>query len=197
MQRDVRRGGRRITSGRSHPEAGLDEPIPIDGVELIPLEPHEDARGSLTEIFRRSWVPGSAPFVQGNVSVSHAGVLRGLHLHRSQADYWCVLEGRAFIGLVDLRAGSATEGVAAGVTTDARERRVGLYIPPGVAHGFYAETDLTLLYLVDAEFTGEDEFGLAWDDPDVAIAWPSRDPILSDRDRSNPSLREIRDRAQP
>jgi dTDP-4-dehydrorhamnose 3,5-epimerase len=83
------------------------------------------------------------------------------------------------------------------VTTDAGERRVGLYIPPGVAHGFYAETDLTLLYLVDAEFTGEDEFGLAWDDPDVAIAWPSPDPILSDRDRSNPSLREIKDRAQP
>jgi dTDP-4-dehydrorhamnose 3,5-epimerase len=196
MQRDVRRGGRRITSGRSHPEAGLDEPIPIDGVELIPLEPHEDARGSLTEIFRRSWVPGPEPFVQGNVSVSRAGVLRGLHLHRSQADYWCLLEGRAFIGLVDLRARSATEGVAAGVTTDAGERRVGLYIPPGVAHGFYAETDLTLLYLVDAEFTGADEFGLAWDDPDVAIAWPSRDPILSDRDRSNPSLREIKDRAR-
>lgn len=164
----------------------------IGGIELFPLEVHEDPRGSLTEVFRRSWLPRQAPFVQANVSMSRAGVLRGLHFHRSQADYWCVLDGRAFVGLVDLRAGSPTEGATAGVSVDAGDRRVALYIPPGVAHGFHAETDLTLLYLVDAEFTGEDEFGLAWDDPDVAIAWPARDPIVSERDRSNPSLAQAR-----
>jgi dTDP-4-dehydrorhamnose 3,5-epimerase len=106
-----------------------------------------------------------------------------------------VLRGRAFVGLVDLRAASPTDGTAAGVSIDAGKRPVALYLPPGVAHGFYAETDVTLLYLVDAEFTGDDEFGLAWDDPDVGIAWPSRDPILSDRDRSNPRLSEARRQA--
>jgi dTDP-4-dehydrorhamnose 3,5-epimerase len=119
-------------------------------------------------------------------------VLRGLHVHREQADYWVVVEGRAFVGLMDLRAGSPTDGATAGVRLDDAEPRGALYIPPGVAHGFYAETDVTLLYLVDAEFTGRDELGLAWDDPDVAIAWPARDPILSERDRSNPSLAEAR-----
>lgn len=166
--------------------------MPIDGVVVFALESRADARGRLTEIYRRSRLGERRTFVQANVSISRAGVLRGLHFHRAQADYWCILEGRAFVGLVDLRAGSPTEGATAGVTTDAGERQVALYIPPGVAHGFYAETDLTLLYLVDAEFTGEDEFGLAWDDPDVAIAWPARDPILSERDRSNPSLGQAR-----
>lgn len=64
-------------------------------------------------------------------------------------------------------------------------------MPPGVAHGFFAETETWLLYLVDAYFTGEDEFGLAWDDPKVGIAWPMADPILSERDRSNPPLAQV------
>ena len=61
----------------------------------------------------------------------------------------------------------------------------------GVAHGFEAETEVLLLYLVDAYYTGEDEFGLAWNDPDLAIAWPNPQPLLSERDRSNPSLTEV------
>jgi dTDP-4-dehydrorhamnose 3,5-epimerase len=60
-----------------------------------------------------------------------------------------------------------------------------------VAHGFYAETEVVLLYLVDAYFTGDDEFGLAWDDPGVGLTWPSADPILSERDLANPSLAEV------
>ncbi len=129
--------------------------------------------------------------VQANLSESRQEVLRGLHFHRRQADYWCVLSGTAFVGLFDLRAGSPTEGKKAELRLASEEDRLGLYLPAGVAHGFYAETELVLQYLVDAPFTGEDEFGLAWDDPDVGMAWPSAEPILSERDRSNPPLAEI------
>jgi dTDP-4-dehydrorhamnose 3,5-epimerase len=60
-----------------------------------------------------------------------------------------------------------------------------------VAHGFYAETEVLLLYLVDSYYSGQDEFGLAWDDPALGLAWPSTDPVVSERDRSNPSLEQV------
>jgi dTDP-4-dehydrorhamnose 3,5-epimerase len=128
--------------------------------------------------------------LQANVSRSKAGVLRGPHFHRRQADYWVVIEGRAFVGLIDLRAGSPTESERQQLTLDGDEP-AGLYIPPGVAHGFYAQTDLILHYLVDTYHDGSDEFGVAWDDPDLGIAWPTTQPLLSDRDRTNPSLAEV------
>jgi dTDP-4-dehydrorhamnose 3,5-epimerase len=164
----------------------------LEGVLLLPLTAHEDARGRLTEVYRRAWVPGAGEAVQANVSVSRAGVLRGLHFHRRQADYWCVLQGSAFVGLFDCRVGSPTRGRKAELRLRAAEPRA-LYIPPGVAHGFYAEEDVLLLYLVDRYFTGEDEFGVAWDDPEVGIAWPDRHPLLSERDRSNPPLSALPD----
>ncbi len=165
--------------------------VGIQGVVLVQLAPHADERGSLTEVFRRGWLEAAREMVQANLSLSRPGVLRGLHFHRRQADYWCVLAGTAFIGLFDLRSGSPTKGKKAEIRIAAEERRFGLFIPPGVAHGLFAETELWLQYLVDAEFTGEDELGLAWDDQDVGIDWPSTDPILSDRDRANPPLAEI------
>lgn len=163
----------------------------IDGVILRPLIAHDDERGSFTEVYRREWVPGGDEMRQANLSLSRANVLRGLHFHRKQADYWCIVSGTAFIGLYDLRSGSETVRRKAEIRVSADEERLSLYIPPGVAHGFYAETDIALQYLVDQYFSGEDEFGVAWNDPDVAISWPAEDPILSDRDRQNPPLAEV------
>ncbi len=167
--------------------------VGIDGALLLTLETHPDLRGSFTEIYRRDFIPGMREMVQGNLSFSRAGVLRGLHLHRRQFDYWCVVSGAITVGLYDLRAGSPTKGKKAEIPLTGEEPRRCLYIPPGVAHGFYAETDVVLQYLVDEYFTGDDEFGVSWDDPDVGIDWPLGDrwPILSDRDRSNPSLAEV------
>jgi dTDP-4-dehydrorhamnose 3,5-epimerase len=162
--------------------------VGIDGVHLLPLTQHPDDRGSFTEVYRREWVPGGREMVQANLSLSHANVLRGMHFHRKQADYWCVFSGTAFVGLFDLRGGSPTDGKKAEITIDADTQRFGLYIPKGVAHGFYAQTDVQLQYLVDEYFSGEDEFGVTWDDPDMGIAWPAEDPILSDRDKANVSL---------
>lgn len=169
--------------------------VGIEGVRLLPLTPHPDERGSFTEAYRRSWLPEGREMVQGNLSFSRAGVLRGLHFHRRQADYWCVVHGSALVGLYDLREGSPTHGARAEVPLSSEGERRALYIPKGVAHGFYAETDLLLYYLVDEYYSGEDEFGIAWDDPDAGIGWPRRDPILSERDRTNPSLADVRDQA--
>lgn len=165
--------------------------VGINGVHLVPLTTHPDNRGSFTEDYRRSWVPGSREMVQGNISVSKANVLRGLHFHRAQADWWNFYTGVAVVGLYDLRNSSPTEGKGLTVRIDVDEGFKGLYIPRGVAHGFYAETDLMLHYMVDNYYTGEDEFGITWDDAGMGIEWPSRDPILSDRDRSNPTLADV------
>jgi dTDP-4-dehydrorhamnose 3,5-epimerase len=165
-------------------------PTDLDGVVLIPLIRHPDERGFVAEHFRRSWVPGMREVVQGNLSRSGPRVLRGLHFHRRQADYWTVLEGTALVGLFDLRSGSPTEGrgATAGLAADSDRT---LYIPRGVAHGFYTDGGLLLQYLVDEPYSGEDEFGVAWDDPALGIDWPDRDPVLSERDRSNPSLADL------
>jgi dTDP-4-dehydrorhamnose 3,5-epimerase len=157
----------------------------------IPLEPRADDRGAFVELFRRSWVPGDAPAVQANLSRSRAGVLRGLHFHRRQWDYWMPVDGAAFVAMVDLRAGSPTE-LRTETFTATGEEPTGLFVPPGVAHGFFAETDYTMVYLVAAYFDPSDELGVAWDDPELGIVWPAADPILSDRDRANPSLADIR-----
>lgn len=169
--------------------------VGIEGIYLFDLQSHPDNRGSFTEIYRHEWMPETQEMVQANLSSSNRNVLRGLHFHRNQADYWCVLQGTALVGLYDLRTGSPTEGKAAEVRLSADEGLKGLYIPKGVAHGFYAETDLSLQYLVDQYFTGADEFGVAWDDPDLGINWPSSSPTLSDRDLSNPRLKEVIDQA--
>jgi dTDP-4-dehydrorhamnose 3,5-epimerase len=163
--------------------------VPIAGVALARLEVHTDDRGSLFEVFRASALPGR-PIVQANVTASAPGVLRGLHFHREQSDYWVPLEGRAVVGLHDLRAGSPTGGRAATIELDSAEPH-GLRIPAGVAHGFAARTRWRMLYLVDDEFTGDDEFGVAWDDPALGIDWGTDDPLLSERDRTNPSLEAV------
>ena len=165
--------------------------VSIQGVVLLELSAHQDERGSVTETFRREWIPGARDMVQANVSRSRATVLRGLHVHRQQADYWVFLSGTAFVALFDLRAGSATEHRKAELRIDGDASPLGLYIPPVIAHGFYAETDVVLQYLVDRPYTGGDEFGLAWNDPDVGIDWPDPSPQLSERDLSNPRLAEL------
>jgi dTDP-4-dehydrorhamnose 3,5-epimerase len=167
------------------------EPTAIRGVTLARLVPHPDDRGRFVETFRRTWFPERAwDEVQSNLSESRAGTLRGLHYHLRQVDYWIPLRGRARAGLVDVRRSSPTRGEQLVVELEAGTP-VGLFIPPGVAHGFLALTDLVLTYLVDAYYDGTDELGVAWDDPDLGIPWGTARPTLSPRDAGNPRLRDI------
>jgi len=181
--------------------------LAIPGVRVGRLDAHGDERGIFREVWRDSWYdrlepsdagPG-ARFVQANVSTSAVGVLRGLHLHRRQLDHWVVLDGRAFVALVDVRpliSGEPSPRVA----TMELGRDGWLSIPIGVAHGFLALEPLTLLYLVTGEYDGSDELGFAWDDPLAAVPWPPVEatpdgqPILSERDLANPSLAALVER---
>jgi dTDP-4-dehydrorhamnose 3,5-epimerase len=162
----------------------------IAGVLLVRLAGHADDRGRFMETFRQEWFAGAPPMVQGNRSDSIRGTLRGLHYHLHQSDYWYVPYGTIVVALHDLRASAPSSGMSMAfeIGTD---NEVGVYIPPGVAHGFQAVTDATLTYLVDNYYDPNDENGLAWDDPDAAIPWPIPEPLLSDRDKVNPKRSDI------
>ena len=163
----------------------------IQGVKLVVLRSFSDERGRFLETFRKDWFPErSWTIVQTNRSDSQAGVLRGLHYHFQQVDYWYVARGQVRVGLADLRQGSATCG-ASTVVELGEQHECGLLIPSGVAHGFYALTAAKLTYLVDNYYDGQDEHGVAWNDPTLAVPWGITDPILSARDRANPRLSEI------
>ncbi len=151
---------------------------------------HADERGRFVETYRRSWFPLGREMVQGSRSDKAAGALVGLHYHLHQADYWYVPHGRALVVLHDLREGSPTDGATLSLEIgDAHE--LGVFIPPGVAHGFAAITDMTLTYMVDSYYNPADELGVAWDDAEVGANWGLVDPAVSARDRSNPRRAEI------
>ena len=160
--------------------------------DVVVVEPdvHGDERGRFVETYRRSWFPLGREMVQGNRSVKEGGALVGLHYHLHQADYWYVLRGTARVVLHDLRAGSTTEGATLTLDLDGDHDR-GLFIPPGVAHGFASLTDLTLWYLVDGYYNPRDELGVAWDDPEIGADWGLTEPVLSDRDRTNPRRADL------
>ena len=168
----------------------------IDDVVVVRPDVHGDQRGRFVETYRRSWFPDGREMVQVNRSEKQAGALVGLHFHLHQADYWYLLRGRARVVLHDLRLGSRTEGATEVIELD-EDVDQGVYIPPGVAHGFAALTDILLTYLVDNYYDPADELGLAWDDPEVAADWGVTDPILSTRDVANPRRADIPEGQRP
>lgn len=157
----------------------------LPGVVYSELDVHADPRGSFVELMRVDAYPEK--FVQSNHSKSSAGVLRGLHYHRRQADLWYIVSGTAQVALADLRA--RTSSPATATVTMTPDKPATLYIPAGVAHGFLAVTDVELIYWVSNYFDGSDEYGITWDDPTLAIPWDTSTPVLSERDSSNPELR--------
>ena len=186
-------------------------PSTLEGVRYGAIARFEDPRGSFRELWREGTfgsidpaqagaAPGSEPrFVQANLSTSAQGVLRGLHLHQHQLDHWVVASGRAFVVLVDVRPMLRGDDRPI-VETRELVADEWVDIPIGVAHGFLALERLQLIYLVTNEYDGSDELGFAWDDPLAAVGWPALPetpdgrPILSDRDRTNPSLAALVER---
>jgi len=164
----------------------------IHGVYRVELTAREDARGRFMETFRAEWFPQvSWERVQNNRSDSKAGVLRGLHYHFHQVDYWYVPKGRIRAGMVDLRPDSPTFKATYTIEMG-EENNIGLFIPVGVAHGFAALTDCTLMYIVNNYYgDGSDERGVRWDDAEIGVAWHVESPLISQRDLTNPLLRDI------
>ncbi|HMC42734.1 MAG TPA: dTDP-4-dehydrorhamnose 3,5-epimerase [Acidimicrobiales bacterium] len=176
--------------------ARIEESGLIEGVVVVTPDVHGDDRGRFVETYRRSWFSLGREMVQSNRVDRQAGTVVGLHYHLHQADYWYVTRGRARVGLHDLRVGSPTEGASLTLEIGEHDDR-GVFIPPGVAHGFAALTDLTLTYLVDGYYNPDDELGVAWDDADIGIDWGVGDPILSARDKGNPRRIDLTDAGRP
>lgn len=161
----------------------------IPGVLLIEPRVFGDARGFFLERYhaeRYAEVGIDARFVQDNHSRSHGGTLRGLHFQRAHPQGKLVeaARGRIWDVVVDLRTGSPTFGRWEGhELSDVTHRQ--LWVPPGLAHGFCVLSDeADVLYKCTDVYRPEDEGGVAWDDPDLAIDWPVESPTLSYKDQA-------------
>ncbi len=149
----------------------------IEGIRRFPLQVYEDERGWFCELRRDSLLP--KPMVQTNLSVSRAGVVRGLHFHeRGQDDLFACLSGTARVVVLDRTTGDTfAEDIG-------DENRVAIYVPGHHAHGFEALTDVLFSYHVTQEYdpADPDEQTIPWNDPRVAHLWSTSTPILSARD---------------
>lgn len=177
-------------------------PTAIADVLLLEPRVHRDARGFFFESFNRRVFQActgmTSDFVQDNHSHSRKGVLRGLHyqLRQPQGKVVRVVRGAVFDVVVDIRRDSATFGHWVGMELSARNRRQ-LWIPPGLAHGFLALSEMAdILYKATAYHSPAHERCLAWDDPTVDIAWPLARlgiaaPLLSEKDRHGLRLDQV------
>lgn len=170
----------------------------IDGVLHVRPEPFRDERGffvrTLDAASLREAGLDTARFVQENQSRSRRGTLRGLHCRRelSEGKLVRVARGRVFEAIVDLRPWSPTFLVQEHLVLDDRDHRQ-VFVPPGCAHGFLVLSPLVdVCYKHDAAYRPGLEAGVRWDDPDLAIPWPARPTLLSERDLALPSLAQIR-----
>ncbi|MCB1256306.1 MAG: dTDP-4-dehydrorhamnose 3,5-epimerase family protein [Microthrixaceae bacterium] len=175
--------------------ADVTESTVIEGVYLVTPRVFGDDRGYFVETYRREWIPSGREMIQANRGDRIANCIVGLHYHLHQADYWYVPRGHARVVLHDLRSGGSSDGATLmldmGEVDGGPNNHLGVYIPPGVAHGFASLTDMTITYLVDGYYNPADELGVAWDDPAIAADWGVSDPILSARDSQNPNRAEI------
>ena len=168
----------------------------LPGVLLVEPEVYADERGYFMESWRRDRYAAAGigdDFVQDNVSLSRPGVLRGLHVQHphAQAKLISVLHGEVFDVAVDVRRGSPTFGRWVGATLSGENRRR-LYIPEGFAHGFVVTGGEALVaYKVTGFHHAPGDLAVAWDDPDVGIAWPVAAPTMSARDRRALRLRDV------
>lgn len=170
--------------------------LDIPELMLIKLLFSRDERGSFAETYKYSDFAQAGIkeyFTQDNYSQSGKNVLRGLHYQkypRAQGKLVQCLKGRIFDVSVDIRRGSPTYGCWVGLELS-EDNDLMLYIPPTFAHGFVVLSDAAeILYKCTEEYSPEDERGIIWNDPDIGIKWPVKNPILSERDRRHPLLRD-------
>jgi dTDP-4-dehydrorhamnose 3,5-epimerase len=168
----------------------------LAGVLILEPQVFGDDRGFFLESYNRrryAQIPGlDVDFVQDNHSHSKQNVLRGLHLQRRnpQGKLVRVVSGRVWDVAVDIDPASPTFRQWEGVELT-RENHRQLYVPPGYAHGFCVLSESAdVEYKCTQFYAPEDEVGLRWNDPELAIRWPVNEPVLSTRDAANGSLRD-------
>ncbi len=166
----------------------------LAGVLILEPDVHRDARGFFLEhynLVRYAGLPGlDVAFVQDNHSQSGRGVLRGLHLQREhpQGKLVTAVRGAIWDVAVDIDPASSTFRGWVGVELTQDNHRQ-LYIPPGYAHGFCVLSERADVFYKCTDFHHpDDEYGILWNDAELAIAWPVADPVLSEKDAANPGL---------
>jgi dTDP-4-dehydrorhamnose 3,5-epimerase len=168
----------------------------IEGLVLIEPRVIADDRGFFFETFRASEYAElgvDVAFVQDNHSRSVRGTVRALHfqLEPGQAKLVRAARGSVWDVAVDLRRDSPSYGqYEAFELTDENARQI--FVPVGFAHGFCVTSDTAdVTYKVSSYYEGATERGIAFDDPAIGIEWPVDEPLVSERDRTNPTLAEI------
>lgn len=170
--------------------------LAIPDVVVVQPKVFADERGSFAEIYRASEFKKRGvvkPFVQFNHSVSQQNVLRGLHYQLDpamQGKLVRVVVGSIFDVVVDIRAKSKHFGRWVSANLSAEKGNM-LYAPEGFAHGFCVLSPVAeVLYYATTEYAPELERGIVWNDPELAIDWPTDSPILSDKDKEYPAFKE-------
>lgn len=169
--------------------------LSIPGVILVIPKVFGDARGFFLEFYKHSEFAQAGigeHFVQDNHSKSAKGVLRGLHYQKAphaQGKLVRCLQGKIFDVAVDIRKGSPNYGKWAGAELSGENNHM-LYVPPGFAHGFLVLSESAeVLYKCTEEYAPSGDRGIIWNDPDIGIAWPLTDIILSEKDKLHPPLK--------
>lgn len=170
--------------------------LAIPGPVLLEPAVHRDDRGFLVETLRLDRLREAGivlDLVQENQSRSLGGTVRGLHFQRppGQGKLVRAARGRILDIAVDIRLGSASFGQHVAVELDDEDHRQ-LFVPRGFAHGFAVLSEVAdVVYALDRPYDPLLERGIAWDDPAIGVDWRVAEPLLSERDRSNPLLSEL------
>ena len=168
----------------------------LPGALIIEPQVFGDSRGFFYESYNKGkWRDAGidADFIQTNVSRSARGVLRGLHYQwpNPQAKLVSVIEGEVYDVAVDIRRGSPTFGQSVAVMLTADNHRH-FWVPGGFAHGFCVLSEFaTFTYQCTALYDAKADAGIRWNDADLAIDWPLSEPLLSDKDRRTPLLKDV------
>jgi len=168
-----------------------------DVVQITP-DMHGDDRGAFAEMYKEPDFKAAGidvKFVQFNYSRSAKDVLRGMHYQmnpKAQGKLVSVTSGKVYDVVVDLREGSPTYGKWVSAELSAEKKNM-LWVPVGFAHGFcvLSETAEVMYYVTDT-YSAEDEGGIIWNDPDLAIDWPVENPVLSEKDQEYSGLKEAK-----
>lgn len=170
--------------------------LSIAGLKLIVPRLFQDERGFFFESYKQALYSGhgiDTVFVQDNASFSVKGTVRALHFqsHPGQAKLVTCVQGKIWDVAVDIRPGSPTFMKWDAVELDDQNHKQ-LFIPKGFAHGFCVLSETARVhYKVSAPYDPKTECSIRWNDPDLKIAWPVKEPILAPRDKVSPFFKEM------
>jgi len=172
------------------------EKLEIKGLILVRPKVFTDGRGFFLESYKRGDFEKagiSGDFVQDNHSKSAKDVLRGLHFQKKESAQGKLVRctaGRILDVAADIRKGSPTFGKWAALELNETNAHM-LYVPPGFAHGFLVLSDIAeIMYKCTREYDPASEGGIIWNDPQLNISWPVKNPVLSGKDKMNPLLKD-------